>query len=340
MPLVSVIMPTYNRPNELTQALGSIARQTYPNIEVVVVNDAGEDVTDIVQRSPKNIQVNLINHSANQGAGSARNTGIRDARGKYIAFLDDDDLYRPEHLAALVAELEFNPRVVAAYSDGLQVEIDNRKKTVKIVEQKVVYSEPFSRDLLLVQNYIPINCLVVRKEIVEASGGFNIAFPALEDWEWLIRLSHLGDFSHLPFVTNEYMVRVQEKSRNILRADQIVRLYLQIYVSHIQKTSPEIRARQAAMYHQMAGRDLTQDLPDLYGKPNLSHRPKTEELLNRILEADDVAAAVQENHDHLSSALVDLIRNKAQEAKQTGDPDLADGLETLAEYIIDILSQS
>ena len=340
LPLVSVIMPTYNRPKELAQALHSVARQTYPNIEVVVVNDAGQDVSDIVQSSPKNIQVNLVQHSANQGAGAARNTGLQAARGKYIAFLDDDDLYRPEHLAALVAELEFNPRVIATYSDGLRILVESTSQKPKVLEKKVVYSEPFSRELMLAQNFIPINCLVVRKDAVNASGGFNNAFPALEDWEWLIRLSFLGDFSHLPFVTNEYHVKAREKSRNILRADQLVRLYLEIYVSHIQKTTPEIRARQIATYHQMTGRDLAQDLPDLYGIAKPKKQPQPDELLNRILDADDVAAAVQAHRADLTPALIDLVRERARDAHQNKSEELADGLETLADYIAEVIANN
>lgn len=94
--LVSVIIPTYNRPNLLNRALKSVERQTYDNIEVIVVDDSSEEEIDWVIES--RLVDKFITHDQNRGASAARNTGMESAEGKYIAFLDSDDEWIPNKL--------------------------------------------------------------------------------------------------------------------------------------------------------------------------------------------------------------------------------------------------
>ena len=113
-PLVSVILPTYNRPQFLARALYCIMAQKYDDFEVVVVNDAGEDVSELVGAFPK---TSYLAHETNRGLSAARNTGIKVARGKYITYMDDDDILFPEHLSTLVGGLEGTPDAHAAFTD-------------------------------------------------------------------------------------------------------------------------------------------------------------------------------------------------------------------------------
>jgi len=85
----------------LSVALKSIARQTFRDYEVLVVNDAGEDVSGLVKGFARSMPVRLITHESERGPSAARNTGIAASRGKYIAYLDDDDYYFENHLATL-----------------------------------------------------------------------------------------------------------------------------------------------------------------------------------------------------------------------------------------------
>lgn len=116
-PLVSIIVPTYNRPNTLKRALESIAAQTYKNIEAIVVNDAGEDVAGIIDTFRNRLSVKYCVHDRNKGLASSRNTGINAAQGKYIAYLDDDDIFYDDHVETLVNFLENRGHKVA-YTDA------------------------------------------------------------------------------------------------------------------------------------------------------------------------------------------------------------------------------
>jgi glycosyltransferase involved in cell wall biosynthesis len=120
-PLVSVIVPTYNRPDTFAEALQSIVAQTYATIEILVVNDAGADVGPIISSVKSRHRIIYLKHSINQGMAAARNTGLKAASGEYIAYLDDDDVYYPDHIATLVSFLLASGHKVA-YTDAYQAE--------------------------------------------------------------------------------------------------------------------------------------------------------------------------------------------------------------------------
>ena len=105
-PLVSVIIPAYQAAGRIRETLDSVFGQTYPNVEVVLVNDGSPD-TEALEEAIRSYGEGLIYiRQENRGPSGARNTAIRAARGKYIACLDSDDIYLPEHLANLVPLLE------------------------------------------------------------------------------------------------------------------------------------------------------------------------------------------------------------------------------------------
>ncbi|MFC6990634.1 glycosyltransferase family 2 protein [Haladaptatus sp. GCM10025707] len=95
MPTVSVVIPTYNRSEEVTHAIDSVLAQTYDDFELLVVDDGSTDDTEEVVTSYDDDRVKFIEHEENQGAPAARNTGIEHAEGEYVAFLDSDDEWLP-----------------------------------------------------------------------------------------------------------------------------------------------------------------------------------------------------------------------------------------------------
>lgn len=205
-PLVSVILPTYNRPDMLAIAIASILSQTMQSFEIIVVNDAGTDIVQILNQFQGKGKIRYIAHDVNQGLAAARNTGIRAARGKYIAYLDDDDTYYPNHLETLVNFLESNDCRVA-YTDAVRAVQQNTGDGYHTVEKKVLYSRDFDYDAILVDNFIPVLCVIHEKECLSMSGMFDESLPRHEDWDLWIRMSRHERFAHLPTVTCEYTYR-------------------------------------------------------------------------------------------------------------------------------------
>jgi glycosyltransferase involved in cell wall biosynthesis len=337
-PLVSVIIPTYNRPAELRAALQSVVEQTYPNLEVIVVNDAGEDVSAVLRAFEGRRPLRCIVQPANQGAGAARNAGILAAQGKYLAFLDDDDAFHPEHLFLLAAELDQRPALAAAYSDALQAAFNIKKnEKARLAGKQVAFSQDFTVDELLARNYIPMLCLMARAEAVEEAGLFDAALPALEDWEWLIRLAQAGPFSHLPLVTAEYVVREGGSSRNMLSAGQIQELYLRIYQKHATLASRAARELQRRVYGFKTGRDLSLDAPALFAAPAAAAPSRAQETFRLLLNADDISAALQQYRNRFDAGLLALVHSNAAAARADGQAELAEGLDDLAAYIAEVV---
>jgi glycosyltransferase involved in cell wall biosynthesis len=218
-PHVSMIVRTYNRPERLRECLQSLRRQTYGSFEVVVVNDAGADVESIVADELRTIPFQHIRNPQNLGRTAALNVGVEAARGNYICFLDDDDVVYPDHLQTL-AEMALTKNLPVVYSDVLNVTYQQEPQTGgwKRVKEQLVYSFDFNADNFLLANYIPITCLLIRRDCFEAVGPFDESLTIYEDWEFLIRLSRKFVFHHIARITGEY--RRRDDNSNILESRQ------------------------------------------------------------------------------------------------------------------------
>ncbi|OQY14044.1 MAG: hypothetical protein B6I30_01800 [Desulfobacteraceae bacterium 4572_187] len=199
VPLVSVIVPTYNRSEMLTEALESILKQTFNNFEIVVVNDAGMSVEDVVLKLNKKKNITYVSHAKNRGLAAARNTGITAARGKYISLLDDDDLFYPNHLETAMAHVSEKTPVI--YTDAVRATYERYNDSYRLVGKNVPYSMDFERKKLLVGNISPANCFVFKKKKALQVGLFDETLTTLEDWDFWIRLSGLCTFKHIAKVT-------------------------------------------------------------------------------------------------------------------------------------------
>jgi glycosyltransferase involved in cell wall biosynthesis/DNA-binding SARP family transcriptional activator len=194
-PSVSVIVPTLNRAEMLKEALKSILNQTYQNFEIIVVNDGGEDVFELIGNF-QDPRVKCIAHRKNKGLAAARNTGIRNASGQYIALLDDDDIFYPEHLETAVDTL--SKEIPVIYTDAVRAVYDRCGDDYRLIKKNVPYSIDFDRNKLLVGNLSPVNCFVFEKSLALEAGLFDETLSTLEDWDFWIRLSSLTSFKHIP----------------------------------------------------------------------------------------------------------------------------------------------
>jgi glycosyltransferase involved in cell wall biosynthesis/SAM-dependent methyltransferase len=213
-PLVSVILPTYNRPERLAAALRSVSSQTLTDYEIIVVNDAGCDVGAVVAPMQARQRIVCLRHEINKGIAAARNTGLAAARGKYIAYLDDDDVFYPDHLQTLVGFLEGHPGTVA-YSDAdcaFQEKINGQWATVR---SQVMYSQDWDNDQILVDNFVPTLCFMHERACLEKTGPFDESLGRHEDWDLWIRLSRHFAFAHIPKVTCQFERRQDKSSLSI-----------------------------------------------------------------------------------------------------------------------------
>lgn len=210
-PMVSVIVPTCNRPDRLREALQSVLAQSYRDFEIIVVNDGAVDVGGAVDALNTDGRITLIKHDRNRGLAAARNTGIRMARGKYIAYLDDDDRYLPDHLETLVAVLEKGP-YKAAYSDAWRVHERCEGERYVEVGRDLPYSQDFSLPHLLIGNYFPVLCVMHERSCLEETGCFDESLFAHEDWDLWIRMAEKFPFLHVKKVTAEFTWRTDGSS--------------------------------------------------------------------------------------------------------------------------------
>jgi hypothetical protein len=199
-PRVSVIVRTRDRPRLLAEALDSLAAGEYRRAEVVLVNDGGEPPA-VPAGYP--LPVVRLDLAENRGRAGAAEAGIAAATGDFVAFLDDDDLAAPEHLATLAGMVAGSGARVA-YTDAAVAlwELDAGGWTCR--ERRLPYSRDFDPDVLLVDNYIPFNTLLIERSLFAEAGPFDPSLPFFEDWDLLIRLAAITPFHHLARVTCEY----------------------------------------------------------------------------------------------------------------------------------------
>ncbi len=203
-PVVTVLVPTFNRRRYLAEALASVVRQSYRNLQIIVINDGGEDVSDIVN-SFGDERLIFIDRKENRGKAFSLNEALPRAEGKYIAYLDNDDLYYPNHVETLVVALENNSDCQVAYSDLYKVYCKvcpdgSRKVLSKVVE----VSRDFDRFFMLYYNHVLHVSLMHRRDLLEKTGPYNEDINVLIDWDMTRRLVFFSDFHHVPEITGEF----------------------------------------------------------------------------------------------------------------------------------------
>ena len=223
LPLVSLIVRTKNRPNFLVEALQSIAGQTWPKIEIVIVNDGGGDVSKVVEPFKTQVTaINLIQLAKSMGRSGAANQGLTHVTGDLVGFLDDDDLLQTTHVQRLVEfALQNNAKVV--YSGTKVVKVNQDGTSHEITE----YNIPYCSERLFFENFVPIHSLLFAKELIDNGICFDASFDFFEDWDFWLQLSQKTEFMHSPIVTAIY--RLHEDASGVHQYDNSTDAYLRIY---------------------------------------------------------------------------------------------------------------
>ena len=222
---VSVIITTFNRDEDvIDRAIKTVKNQTYSNLEIIIVDDNGEKHPDISEKVKKCAlryeDVVYIRHAKNKGACAARNTGIKAAKGSFLAFLDDDDTWVKDKIALQMNK--FSDDVGFVYC-GMNVVYENNGK-----KERWEATEKKNRVVaLLKKNYVGnTSCGVVRKTIAEKVHGFDEKLKSGQDQDFWIRLAQVCEFAYV----NECLVNYTFLSKGSITKNQKIKLESNLYL--------------------------------------------------------------------------------------------------------------
>ena len=249
MPQISVIIPTHNGTTRFfDQALDSVFDQTYSDWELIIVDDASTDETpayvqDRVHSCDR--QVHYIQRSVNGGPSAARNDGARLAKGDFLAFLDQDDVWAPTFLEEILAQLRDTPQDVGAiHTDRWDISAKGKR-----LRYKCSYSLRFRYTRItpiLCQGNNTIIGMVVKRHAFEALGGFDEKLRSGEDADFLIRLHESYTMKHIPKPLYSYRIRYGTSAHK-LRAPVFVQQQNRFYwlQKHAHRCVDDARLRRA-----------------------------------------------------------------------------------------------
>lgn len=187
--LVSVIIPAYGRPDYLDDAIESVNDQSYSPMELVVVDDCSPTpIEPVVTTSETGAlgEVRVVRHDTNRGASAARNTGIERSNGEYVAFLDDDDYWRPEKVRAQTDAFDRGGGDVGfVYTGQEYIDADGTTTNYRVPET----SGRVTTALIRGASLCPFSSVMVRRSVIDAAGLLDTRFQSWQDREWYLRLS-------------------------------------------------------------------------------------------------------------------------------------------------------
>lgn len=237
-PTVTVVIASYNRAATIEQAVASVLRQTFTDLEVVVVDDGSTDDTVARVRSIDDPRVRVLTSSTNSGVSAARNRGIAEAAGEWVAFQDSDDEWLPTKLEKQLARLappgsadghHAAPAHVGSYCGmlvlgGLDREDGARMRVQYVPEPRLGHLDGDILPTLLRTSVISTQTMVARRDLLLRVGGFDEGLRSLVDWDLALRLARLGPWAFVDeplvlqrFSANSLTHDVQRRLRSTIR---------------------------------------------------------------------------------------------------------------------------
>jgi Glycosyl transferase family 2 len=248
LPLVSVIIPTYNRPDDLRRALSAVGAQTYPNIEAVVVNDCGTPVDDVVGGFPF---ARLIDHAVNRGTIPAWGTGMQHAKGDWIQFLPDDDTLYPDHIERVMfAVLRSGAKI--AHGNGMlryvERAADGGWNTTGF--NASLCSDTLTPTVALIATKVSENGVMHHRTVFD-DGGWWRDDSSLADLELHMRLGLKFVFVHVDEITFEFREHAGNQAKLLDFGTELLRIYDEL---HPRPDRPLLTAARQSTHENMAAR--------------------------------------------------------------------------------------
>jgi hypothetical protein len=253
-PLVSVVIPTYNRREILARTLRLWSSQGYPNYEIILVNDGGVAIDDIAAAHPR---VRLINAEENRGSAAAIHRGVAEAAGEYLILTADDDEYAPDHLAQLVSALERTSANVGHTNIIIRHERGSAA-TARVTGYSLLWNQSMDRSLVLTEGILCLQGMMLRRQAYGEPCWLDQALPTGRDYGMILELALRHDFIHVDTSSAMYSIRAEGESsmRRDLRSKEAQALRM-IYARHPTPDRPSIaetRERNVA-FNERAGSD-------------------------------------------------------------------------------------
>jgi len=209
---VTIIIPTYNRASVIGRSIESALKQTYQNFEILIIDDGSTDETlDVVTPFLQNPQVRYLRHEQNRGHQAARNTGIKNARGDYIAFLDSDDTWIPEKIDLQLDAINKKGADRVVLTGMCKVENGSKIRFFERQYEGYVYPE------LLASDGPGHGCMLVPREWFKQIGFVDENISAFADWDTCISLSKLFEFT----TVNKPCVNYYQDDPNSLQKNKL-----------------------------------------------------------------------------------------------------------------------
>lgn len=215
--MISVVIPLYNKAHTIVHTLQTVMNQTYKDFEVVIVNDGSTDHgVEVIKSNFCDSRIRIINQD-NAGVSMARNRGVRESRGEYVAFLDGDDKWHPEYLGIMAQTIIKYPKAVMLSSAGI-IETDGvisyriANKYINQISKVDYFENPFV--------FSHTSSTVVRKDAFFLTDGFPDGMKCLEDFAMFYQMALIGDFVYVGLPISKYVGGVEGQ---ITRSDESTR---------------------------------------------------------------------------------------------------------------------
>ncbi|HEV2402549.1 MAG TPA: glycosyltransferase family A protein [Candidatus Sulfotelmatobacter sp.] len=189
-PRVSIIIPSYNTAKLISACLDSVFAQSYTDFEAMVVNDGSPDTVELEKALQPYLPRIVYLKQENKRAAGARNNAIRHARGEFLAFLDSDDIWRPEHLALQMKLFADNPSLDFVYSNARCVGVPGHEWD--FMDRCPSHGQPDFEGLVTERCQIPVSTVVLRRQKAIEVGGFDETLPRCDDYDMWVRCAYAG----------------------------------------------------------------------------------------------------------------------------------------------------
>lgn len=238
-PLVSIVMPTYNRGYVIEKAILSAVSQTYTNWELIIVDDASADETESVVAGIRDDRIRYVKNEINRGANFSRNRGCSLAKGDYLAFLDSDNYWEKEMLESQMEILVSSSEKEAFVFCRVRFQQFDRPLEMGRIVPREQFDVGQLKRILPFGNMIDMNTVVLKKEVFCAVNGFDEEMPRLQDYELFLRLVLMYNYKALynPRVLDTNVIQGNSISMSISKLETALLLLLKKYASYFPETA-------------------------------------------------------------------------------------------------------